>query len=246
MSPESQSSPRGMFLRFTDAQAHARGAAALCADAARQGAARNGAASLAFSGGTTPALFFECLAGQDVPWACVHVFFVDERCVPQADPRSNFLLARDALLSRVPLPSGRIWPMPGHLSPEEGAGLYEARLRRAFAEHLGQTGPGVPSFDFIHLGMGGDGHTASLFPGDKALGETRKLVTAVSPVAASPPVPRLTMTLPLLCAARKVLFLVAGADKARLAEKACQGPQDVRLPASLVRPAEPPVWFVLD
>lgn len=239
--PESRSP--ATFRLFPDALSQARGAAELAARTLRLGVSRRGAASLAVSGGTTPALFFEELAAVDLPWDAIHVFFVDERCVAPHDPQSNFALLERTLLARAPLPAGNVWPMPGLQEPEEGARAYEALIRRVFAKRLGQPGPETPEFDCVHLGMGGDGHTASLFPGQAILGETRRLVAASYPDKADPPVARLTMTPPLLCAAREVFFLVSGQDKTALARSIAAGTGPDQAPAALVRPRRAPTWL---
>jgi len=236
-------SAAAVFTLFSDALSQARTAADLTARVLRQGLARRGAASLAVSGGTTPALYFEELARTQLPWGDILVFFVDERCVAPEDQRSNFALLKRALLDRAPLPADNVHPMPGLLEPEAGAGTYEALVRRVFADRLGQSGPGLPEFDCIHLGMGGDGHTASLFPGQAILGEKERLVVASYPERADPPVARLTMTLPLLCAAREVFFLVSGPDKAALARAIEAGTGGNDTPAAMVRPRKAPRWL---
>ncbi|GAB6038582.1 6-phosphogluconolactonase [Fundidesulfovibrio butyratiphilus] len=231
------------FTLFADPRSQARAAVDLATRALLRAEAERGAASLAVSGGTTPALFFEELAGAKLPWDRLQVFFVDERCVEPHDARSNFALLARTLLARAPLPGGNVWPMPGRLAPEEGARAYEALLRRIFAERLGQPGPGLPEFDCLHLGMGGDGHTASLFPGQAILGESARLVVASYPERADPAVARLTMTLPLLCAAREAFFLVSGPDKTALARTIAAGAGGESLPAALVRPRRAPIWL---
>ncbi len=155
-----------------------------------------GPRTVALAGGSTPRAFYEVLAEADYPWNEVEVFFGDERCVPPDHPDSNFRMAREALLSKVP---ARVHPMPGESCDAAG---YEAEL----AEVLG---PGVPSLDLVLLGVGDDGHTASLFPGDPALEERHRLVVRVD----RPDHPRLTLTLPVLSAARVAVFLVGGASK---------------------------------
>lgn len=152
--------------------------------------------TVALAGGRTPRAVYARLATEAYDWSGVDVFFGDERCVPPDHPDSNFLMAEETLLSKVP---ARVHRMQGETC--EAAG-YEEELRAVF-------GTGLPAFDLVFLGMGADGHTASLFPGDPALEETRRLVVRV----ARPDHPRLTLTLPVLSASKLAVFLVAGAEK---------------------------------
>jgi len=241
-------------------------AASLTARAAREAVAARGRFTLALSGGTSPLRYFELLSGEALPWDKVHVFWADERLVAPDSPDSNYRLAREHLLSRAPIPEANVHPMrgvewpnghggvvekggcpPGFLEDDAAAGqpdsavaaaaCYEVLLRQYFmGEH-------VPVFDVIHLGVGGDGHTASLFPGQPALGERARWVLPVRYAGASPPVARLTLTLPVLNAARLVFFLASGAAKARLAEAAVTG-EGGGFPAALVRPAGQVHWLV--
>jgi 6-phosphogluconolactonase len=151
--------------------------------------------TVALAGGSTPRRCYERLASLEYPWPEVEVFFGDERCVPPEHPDSNFLMARETLLSRVP---ARVHRMPGESCD---ASAYERELRDAL-------GPN-PAVDLVFLGLGEDGHTASLFPGDPALDETERLVARVD----RPDHSRLTMTLPILSAAPTALFLVEGERK---------------------------------
>ncbi|MEO9255037.1 MAG: 6-phosphogluconolactonase [Tepidiformaceae bacterium] len=152
--------------------------------------------TIALAGGSTPRALYERLATSNQPWPATDVFFSDERCVPLDDPDSNFRMANEALLSKV---SARVHPMGGK---DCDAVAYEAELAAVF-------GPGLPVFDLILLGVGTDGHTASLFPGDPALDEFARNVVRVQ----RPDHPRLTFTFPVLDAAKVVMFLVAGAQK---------------------------------
>jgi len=221
-----------------DAEALARLAAAHVAGRAAAAASARGRFSLALAGGSTPRRTYQLLAEpphrEAVPWDRVEVFFGDERCVPPGDPGSNHRMAREALLGRVPIPEGRIHRIRGEApDPEAAAAEYEEELRAAL-------GPGA-RLDLVLLGMGSDGHVASLFPGSDALGETSRLVRAV--VAPVPPPRRITLTLPALAAAAEVAFLVAGADKAeRVAE--VLGGLDPALPAARVRPAGGVLWLL--
>ncbi|MFQ5471357.1 MAG: 6-phosphogluconolactonase [Dehalococcoidia bacterium] len=152
--------------------------------------------TIVLAGGSTPRQMYERWARADFPWSDVHIFFGDERCVPPDDAASNFRMARESLLSKV---STNVHRMPGESCDTEA---YETELRRMFAE-------GGPSFDLVLLGLGEDGHTASLFPGDPALEVTDRWVVRVE----RPDFERLTLTLPVLSAARVAMFLVTGAAK---------------------------------
>ena len=175
-----------------------------------------GVFTVALAGGSTPAGLYRLLAepawAAQVNWAKTLIFFGDERCVPPDHPWSNYRMAREALLDHVPLPQGNIYRMAGELPPADATADYAGALRRAFDLR----GAARPVFDLILLGMGDDGHTASLFPGMPALRERRRLVVATDvPGYVQPAVPRLTLTFPVLNAARHVMFLVAGAGKAQ-------------------------------
>ena len=170
--------------------------------------------TIALAGGSTPKALYELLATRPYPWAETEVFFGDERCVPPDHPDSNFNMANVALLSKV---DARVYRMRGETC---GAAEYEAELARVF-------GPGPPVFDLVLLGLGPDGHTASLFPGDQALGERVRYVVNVE----RPDHPRLTLTLPVLSAATEVIFLVSGASKA---ERLQELMSDADIPAAMV------------
>lgn len=188
---------------------------------------------VALAGGSTPRGLYTRLAGEPfrsrVSWPHAWVFFGDERCVPPTDPESNFLMAHETLLARVPVPSGQIFRIRGE-EPDTAlaAAEYEGRLRTAFE-------PGPACFDLILLGMGLDGHVASLFPGAPVLEEKERLVAALETRAAVVP-RRITLTLPVVNAARRVLFMIAGAEKARSVADALRNPASA-LPAARVRPA---------
>lgn len=200
--------------------------------------------SLALAGGSTPRGLYERLATPEVasqlPWDCMHVFWGDERHVPPDHPESNYRMAYEALLSKVPVPSHQIHRIRGELpNPAEAAARYERELRDAFA-----VSSDVPRFDLILLGMGEDGHTASLFPGSQVIHETTKLVAA--PWVERLHAYRITLTPVVLNAARHVWFLVCGEAKARALEAVLEGPYDPETyPAQLVRPRDGHVmWFV--
>ncbi len=190
-----------------------------------------GTCSIVLAGGTTPRALYRLLASEfrtRVPWANVQVFWGDERYVPPEDPRSNYRMARETLLDHVPCPPANIHPMPTHFpSAEVAARDYEGTLRNHFAGEW-------PHFDLVLLGIGDDGHTASLFPGSLALAErTRWVVAARAPGDLQS---RLTLTLPALTRAAAVHVLVAGETKAEALRHVLQGAGDwIKYPAAGVR-----------
>jgi len=199
--------------------------------------------SVALAGGGTPRGVYELLAtppfSEQIPWGRVHVFWGDERCVPPDDPGSNYRMARETLLDRVPLPTDNIHRVHGELDPETAAQAYAAELRDFF-------GAQWPVFDLILLGMGDDGHTASLFPGSDALREKTRPVVGVTAQYQDRPARRVTLTPPAINAARHVMFLVVGASKANALQAVLEGPyQPHRLPAQIVQPTDGHlVWLV--
>jgi 6-phosphogluconolactonase len=200
--------------------------------------------AVALAGGGTPAGLYRRLAQEpqrgQVNWPRVWVFFGDERCVPPDNAESNYRMARETLLASVPLAEQNIHRVHGEKPAEQAAAQYAQELRA-------KLGPG-PSFDLVLLGMGEDGHTASLFPGMPALAIRDEWVVASDvPVYVRPQVRRVTLTLPVLNAARQVLFLVAGGNKAG-AVRAVLGEQEAAqpLPAALVRPEAGGLTWLLD
>lgn len=195
----------------------------------------------ALSGGSTPKGVYSLLATpkfrKPIPWGKVYLFFGDERAVPPDAPESNYRMANETLLSKVPLPRENIFRFRGEEWPEDAARQYERSLREFF--ELGKGG--VPCFDLILLGLGEDGHTASLFPGSDALLERKRLVSA--PYVEKLNARRLTLTLPVINRAANIFFLVAGKNKASVLRDVLQGKTE--LPAALVRPVNGRlVWFV--
>ncbi|NTU96544.1 MAG: 6-phosphogluconolactonase [Chlorobiaceae bacterium] len=182
-----------------------------------------------------------------MPWKSTRIFWSDERCVSPLDDRSNYRMARETLLNCPGPVEKNIFRMPAEKLPAREAALaYERDLCSCFNVENGNLDEGFPVFDLIMLGMGDDGHTASLFPGDTvSLAETSNWVTAVDPPSyANPPVTRLTLTLPVINHARCVLFFITGSDKAALAEAIVSG-REKNLPASLVRPKNGCLhWFI--
>jgi len=204
---------------------------------------REGRFVVAVSGGSTPRPMHMLLSEEpyysEIPWDKIDLFWVDERCVPQEDPASNFGGAKQDLLNQVPIPVGQIHPMPGDLSPEEGALRYEREMKDYFRLKEG----GFPVFDLIYLGLGNDGHTASRFPGHKVLDETKRLVVAVK--GGDPHVSRITMPYPVLNHARQIVFMVSGKLKSPVLKTIFENRKDL-LPAQRVRPFQGKMTWLLD
>ena len=204
-------------------------------------------ARIAVSGGTTPKAMFALLADRSapyfarVPWDKLNLFWVDERCVPPTDAESNYRMTNEAMLSKVPLPADQIHRMKGELEPEVAASQYEAVIRAEF----GLDRSGDPVFDLVLLGMGDDGHTASLFPHTQAL-------FAMVPLVVANHVPqkdtwRVTLTWPVINRARRVAFLIEGAAKAQVLDDVLLGPYDPESkPSQLIRPDSGKLTFLLD
>jgi 6-phosphogluconolactonase len=219
----------------------------LFVSSASAAAEAHGVARIAVSGGTTPKAMFALLADQSapffarVPWDKLHLFWVDERCVPPDNDESNYKMTNQAMLSKVPLPAEQIHRMKGELDPEVAASQYEAVIRAEF----GLDRSGDPVFDLVLLGMGDDGHTASLFPHTQAL-------FAMVPLVVANHVPqkdtwRVTLTWPVINRARRVAFLIEGAGKAQVLHDVVQGPYDPESkPSQLIRPDSGKLTFLLD
>ena len=230
-----------MTLRIChDYEDLSRAAAELFASEARRAVAARGRFCVALSGGATPRRCYQLLAAdplrEAVPWAQVEVFWGDERCVAEDDPRSNQRLAREALLDRVPLPAGQIHPMVCTGDPEGAARDYQTLLEAAFF-------PAEPVLDLILLGLGADGHTASLLPGTEAPAETERLVVPVR--AAGADFFRLSLTVPVLNRGRRIVFLVSGPEKAAILQQILQGPPN-RFPAQLIAPTDGQIVWLVD
>ncbi|MCS7273327.1 MAG: 6-phosphogluconolactonase [Fimbriimonadales bacterium] len=198
--------------------------------------------SLALSGGKTPETLYRLLSTrryrEALDWSRVYLFWGDERYVPHDDPRSNYQMAYRAWLRKAGIPAANIHPMPTHYpDPDAAARAYEAELRAYF----GDTKP-FPRFDLVLLGLGEDGHIASLFAGDPALGEqTRWVVPSCAPTE---PSQRLTLTLPVLNHAQRIWFLVAGESKRAVIARLFQGPPDPTLPATQLSPIGECFWWL--
>lgn len=223
----------------------AKAAAQLFRDAVVKAAEARGIARVAISGGTTPKAMFALLASEpfatQVPWQSLDLYWVDERCVPPDHPDSNYRMTKEQLLSKVPLPAERIHRMEGELPPEEAAARYEATIRNGFRLEGAET----PTFDLVLLGMGDDGHTASLFPHTAALNEMSHIVVANH-------VPqkdtwRITLTWPVINQGREVAFLIEGAGKAQVLHDVFLGPyQPETYPSQIIRPASGKLTLLLD
>lgn len=203
---------------------------------------QRGVFNVALAGGSNPRPVYELLAvNSDIDWQRSRIFWSDERCVPPDHSDSNFRLVREALLDRLPRAPGLVARMSGESQPEQAARDYESTIR----EFVQADEAGIPRFDLILLGMGNDGHTASLFPGSRALNETERLVAAdyVGQFEAH----RLTFTYPLLNAGRHVLILVSGASKAPTLRSVLMDPhQPELLPVQGVQPAEGQIRWLVD
>jgi 6-phosphogluconolactonase len=182
----------------------------------------NGSGDLCITGGSTPRLAYERVAAARTDWSGVDFWFTDERCVPPDHEHSNFRMANEALLGRAT--GATVHRMKGELGPHEGAADYERKYEAA----------GEPAFDLILLGLGPDAHTCSLFPGDDALGEQERAMVGVETPGMAPLVSRITLTLPVVNASRRIVFLVTGEDKADAVARAFAGRPDPMAPASLV------------
>jgi 6-phosphogluconolactonase len=197
--------------------------------------------AVSLSGGSTPQRLYECLAAPEIaarfPWNRTHWFWGDERFVPHNHRDSNFRLASEAFLSRVPVPSDNIHAvLTEGVSPEEAATAYETTLRRFYGAD--KLAPARPLFDVTLLGIGEDGHTASLFPGQPALQETRRWVVAVIGAKSEP---RITLTYPALNSSRDVAFVVTGGEKRPVVARAQAG--DGTIPAGVISPTGRLHWF---
>jgi 6-phosphogluconolactonase len=225
-----------------DARSAARAGAGSFAAQARAAAEARGRFTVALSGGTAPKEMYALLATDEfagrIPWDAVHLFWGDERCVPPHHPRSNHAMAWEAFIRRVPIPPANVHRIAGELPAHEGAALYADELERVF-------GAGIPRFDLVHLGIGPDAHTCSLFPFDPLLRERRRTVAPALHRELGEP--RVTFTFPVVNAAARVEMLAVGGGKAEVAHKVLRGPLDpFRLPAQNVRPRNGEYVWVMD
>ena len=232
---------------YPDSAALADAAAKHFAERVAQSIAKRGRARIAISGGSTPKATFALLAdpagpyAATIPWDQIDLFWVDERTVAPDDPDSNYRMTNEALLAKVALPPGQVHRMEGELDPEEAAARYESIIRREFRLE----GAELPRFDILWLGMGDDGHTASLFPHTEGLHELGRIVYANH-------VPqkdtwRITLTAPVINEALDVIFLIGGADKAEPLEQVLYGSYDPKTyPSQLIQPRSGALTMLLD
>jgi 6-phosphogluconolactonase len=230
-----------MIKVFADLQALSHAAARLFAEEAARAIETKGRFTVLLAGGETPRRTYEILARQPlrdmVPWEDVHFFWGDERYVPPDDPASNARMARQVLFDHVPVPAAQIHPIPYRCSPRESAVEYEDILRAFFSA-------GPPRFDLVFLGLGENGHTASLFPGTSAVAERERWVTEV--YVAEQGIFRVTMTVPIFNRAALVAFIVAGGGKALILRQVLEGAlEPLRIPAQLIKPVNGALlWLV--
>jgi 6-phosphogluconolactonase len=189
------------------------------------------------TGGSSPRRAYEMAAERDADWGGATAWFGDERCVPPGHPDSNFSMADQALLSRLSKPP-TVMRIEGELGPDAAAGAYEADVRQRMG--------GDPRWNLLLLGVGPDGHTASLFPGKPEVEETQRLVVGVPLAGMEPQVPRASLTLPAIDAARAVVFLVTGSGKADIVARVFGASPDASLPAARVRPRYGSLTVYLD
>ncbi|MDQ2774873.1 MAG: 6-phosphogluconolactonase [Acidobacteriota bacterium] len=217
------------------------------AEVARQCAAHviellksSGDATLAISGGKTPTPMFEDLAKSDLDWSRIHIFWVDERCVPPTDERSNFKEANQSLLIPAKVPLSNIHRIPGEIDPNEAAEKYVADINQFFSLKPGQ----LPVFDVLHRGMGPDAHTASLFPGEPLINNQSDIAAHVW--VEKMKMDRITLLPGVLIAARHTVLQVTGTDKAASVHDVLYGPEDpLRYPCQIAtRGSNKAVWFV--
>ncbi len=228
---------------YPDNQSFVQGAADFIAELATRAIAERGRFTIALSGGSTPRPIYARLAGAEyrerIAWPQVHIFFGDERCVPLDDARSNYRMARETVFDQVPIPPDNIHRIKGEIDPALAALIYEQELQGLFRTRL------LPAFDLICLGMGENGHTASLFPGTSVLHERERWVAAQYVEVMQ--TWRVTFTAPLINAARNVAFLVEGPGKAEMLWRVLAGPyQPDVLPSQLIQPVSGQLYWLVD
>jgi len=231
---------------FRNAAELAQQAAQLILTQSQLGVARNNLFTIALSGGSTPKRLYELLADptqqfrSQLPWDCIHFFWTDERHVPPDHPDSNYRMVREAMLVRAPVPPTNVHRMLSEKpNASEAANDYESQLRDFFHLPAGE----LPRIDFALLGLGPEGHTASLFPDSEVLQETQRWVAA--PWIAKLNSYRLTMTLPVLNNASTVVFLVSGSEKAEILREVLKGEPD-RFPAQRINPTNGALSWLVD
>lgn len=212
--------------------------------AAKEAVATTGSFSIALSGGSTPKALYELLSAEpyrsQMPWGDVEIYFGDERCVPPDHKDSNFKMAKEALLSKVPIPATSVYRMEGELEAPAAAEKYRRIVDERFSD-----GGGI---DVVLLGMGDDGHTASIFPGTEATREaSRSVIGYFAENSSTGKSWRVTMTAPLINRSREVMFLICGASKEKRLAEVLEGPRDPsRLPSQLIQPSPGKLIFLID
>jgi 6-phosphogluconolactonase len=231
-----------MLRIYKDLEELSQNAAQILLKEAQRAVRERGRFSLVLSGGSTPRRLYELLAEppyrEQMPWSKTHVFWGDERCVPTDDERNNAHMARQILLDRAPIPDEQIHPIASSLPPLIAAEKYQNTLKEFFS------GNSI-AFDFVLLGLGENGHTASLFPGTAVLEEKRYWACEV--YVPNLQMWRVTLTAPILNQARKIVFLVSGSSKAWVLDQVIHGPRrPEQLPAQLIQPQEGELLWLVD
>lgn len=238
----SPNTTRKSTVVFPDRQSLAEGVCQRLVEMVQEAIDRQGRCAVTLSGGTTPRAVYARLAEKpfrsQISWSKLHLFWGDERGVPPDHPESNYRMAKETMLSHVPIPEKNVHRVPAELPPREAAQQYEKELKAFFAQK-------PPAFDLILLGLGTDGHTASLFPYSRILAETGKWVAAG--YASEKLGWRISLTLPIFNAAKQVYFVVSGKNKAEVIKKVFDLEKpDPALPASLVHPSSGGLSWLLD
>jgi 6-phosphogluconolactonase len=227
--------------RFSDIETAAAACARRILSTLTERLRAGGTASLAVSGGTTPALLFDVLARSEFDWSRVHLFQVDERAVPPTDAQSNYRLLAERFITPARFPAKNVHRILAELGPEKAATMYEAEIR----EFFGIRPPELPHFDVVQLGIGSDAHTASLFPGEDLIRNRDVLAAAVRVEKLGQW--RITMLPAVLLAARTVAFLVGGREKATAVFNVLYGPEDhLVFPAQMIARRHRRVAFYMD
>jgi 6-phosphogluconolactonase len=237
---------------YATLQAMSRAAAEFVGQLAEESVKQRGRFTVALSGGNTPRMLYAYLAqapyAQKIPWSQTHLFWGDERFVPANHPDSNFAMASQALIKHAPIPPQNVHRViTEHFVPEEAADMYENTLRERFEAFVSLSAEGLPAFELILLGMGKDGHTASLFPDSPVLNEKKRWVAATPVPNLVPQVRRITLTFPVINAARNVIFLVTGPEKQPIVQAILDAPEKARelYPAAKVEPRGTLYWFLM-
>ncbi len=233
---------RGVIRVHAGADVLSRAAAGVFTQVALKSLKSAGRFAVVLSGGETPVRAYQLLSQPPyrdlVSWNKTHVFWGDERCVPKDDPRNNARMAMEALLNHVPIPKGQIHPIPTDQPPREAAEAYEALLREFFHD-------GPPRFDLVLLGLGGDGHTASLFPKNSILDEEQHWAKRIFLEEKNEY--RISLTVPVLVEAAEIVFLVQGAQKSRALKEVLEGPyKPQEFPAQMIRPKHGELIWLID